>query len=73
MRKYHATPTRDAPTCDAAARDYERFKTASQASAEQWARRAMWLLVVVTSLWDIGVTFDKSLGLTARLLSASIH
>jgi len=58
MRQYHATPTRDA-----AAREYERFKTASQATAEQWARRAMWLLVVVTSLWDIGVTFDKSLGL----------
>jgi hypothetical protein len=64
----NATTTRDA-----ASGEYERFKTASQVAAEHWARRAMWLLVIVTSLWDIGVTFDKSLGLTARFLSASLR
>ena len=68
MRQHNATPKRDAGSGE-----YERFKTASQAAAEQWARRAVWLLVIVTSLWDIGVTFDKSLGLAARLLSASLH
>ena len=35
--------------------------------AEYWAKRAMWLLVAVTSLWDIAVTFDRHVELTARL------
>ena len=35
--------------------------------AECWARRAMWLLIAVTSLWDILVTFDRHFELTARL------
>ncbi len=43
-----------------------------QIAAEQWARRTMRLLVIVTSLWDIGVTFNSHLGLTARLIYASL-
>jgi hypothetical protein len=37
------------------------------AAAEYWAGRAMWVLVIIMSLWDIAVTFDKPLLLTARL------
>jgi hypothetical protein len=37
------------------------------AAAEYWAGRAMWALVIIMSLWDIAVTFDKPLLLTARL------
>ena len=37
------------------------------AAAEYWAGRVMWILVVMISLWDIAVTFDKPLALTARL------
>ncbi|HEV7613365.1 MAG TPA: hypothetical protein VGO37_15915 [Steroidobacteraceae bacterium] len=56
----------------AAPDECDRFKTASQIAAEYWARRAMWVLVIVTSLWDIGATFDRALGLTARFLYASL-
>ena len=37
------------------------------AAAEYWAGRAVWVLVIMISLWDIAVTFDKPLLLTARL------
>jgi hypothetical protein len=59
-------------TRDAASDECNRFKTTSQIAAEYWARRAMWLLVLATSLWDIGATFDRALGLTARFLYASL-
>jgi hypothetical protein len=36
-------------------------------AAEYWAGRAVWVLVIMISLWDIAVTFDKPLLLTARL------
>ena len=36
-------------------------------AAESWARRTMWILVIVTSAWDIAVTFDRHFALTARL------
>ena len=36
-------------------------------AAQSWARRTMWILVIVTSAWDIAVTFDRHTGLTARL------
>ena len=34
-------------------------QAASQVTLESWARRAIWLLVAVTSLWEIAVTFDR--------------
>jgi hypothetical protein len=43
-----------------------------QFAAEYWARRTMWLLVTVTSLWDIVVTFDKHFDLTGRLLTGRL-
>jgi hypothetical protein len=36
-------------------------ETAWQIAAEYWAKRIMWSLVAVTSLWDIAETFDKHL------------
>jgi hypothetical protein len=57
---------RPAMTDDAAERD-THAQSASQAEVESWARRAMWLLVAVTSMWDIAVTFDRHFELTARL------
>jgi len=37
------------------------------AAAEYWAGRAMWVLVIIMSLWDIAVTFDTPATLMARL------
>ena len=37
------------------------------AAAEYCAGRAVWVLAIMISLWDIAVTFDKPLLLTARL------
>jgi hypothetical protein len=45
---------------------------ASQFAAEYWARRTMWLLVTVISLWDIVATFDKHFDLTGRLLTGRL-
>jgi hypothetical protein len=36
-------------------------KTSRQETVEYWARRIMWVLVIITSLWDIAVTFGKHL------------
>ena len=55
-----------AMTVDPADRD-EHEQTAWQMEAESWARRAMWLLVAMTSLWDLAVTFGRHFYLTARL------
>jgi hypothetical protein len=49
-----------------------QFEAASQYAAEYWARRTMWLLVTVISLWDIVVTFDKHFDLTGRLLTGRL-
>jgi hypothetical protein len=35
-------------------------------AAEYWAARIMWLLVAVTSLWDISVTFGRHFALAMR-------
>jgi hypothetical protein len=34
-------------------------KASRQETAEYWARRIMWALVIITSFWDIAVTFGK--------------
>jgi hypothetical protein len=39
---------------------------ASQIRTEYWAKRIIWFLISLTSLWDIAVTFDKYLALTRR-------
>jgi hypothetical protein len=49
-----------------------QFEAASQFAAEYWARRTMWLLVTVISVWDIVVTFDKHFNLTGRLLTGRL-
>jgi len=36
-------------------------KTSRQETVEYWAHRIMWALVIITSLWDIAVTFGKHL------------
>jgi hypothetical protein len=43
------------------------FETMLPFAAESWARRTMWILVIVTSAWDVAVTFDRHFALTARL------
>ncbi|HXA34727.1 MAG TPA: hypothetical protein VNW26_00210 [Steroidobacteraceae bacterium] len=50
----------------------EQRERLAQIAAEYWARRTMWLLVTVTSLWDIAVTFDKYLGFTGRFIYAAL-
>jgi hypothetical protein len=37
-------------------------------TVEYWAQRIMWLLVAVTSLWDIVVTFDRHFDWSKRWL-----
>lgn len=51
---------------------HTQSEAASQYAAEYWARRTMWLLVTVISLWDIVVTFDKHFNLTGRLLTGRL-
>jgi hypothetical protein len=51
---------------------HKKSEAASQVAAEYWAKRTMWLLVTVTSLWDIVVTFDKHFDLTGRLLTGRL-
>jgi hypothetical protein len=36
-------------------------------AAEYWGRRIVWTLVILMSLWDIAVTFDRPSVLAARL------
>ena len=50
----------------------EQRERAAQIAAEYWARRTMWLLVAVTSLWDIAVTFDQYLGGAGRFIYAAL-
>ena len=45
----------------------DRTGTDLAAAAEYWAGRAMWVLVIIMSLWDIAVTFDTPATLMARL------
>jgi hypothetical protein len=47
-------------------------EAAFQYAAEYWARRTMWLLVTVVSLWDILVTFDRHFNVTGRLLTGRL-
>lgn len=51
---------------------HNKSEAASQFAAEYWAKRTMWLLVTVTSLWDIVVTFDRHFDLTGRLLTGRL-
>jgi hypothetical protein len=39
----------------------------AQITTEYWAKRTLWLLVALISLWDIAVTFDKHFALIRRL------
>jgi hypothetical protein len=45
----------------------DRTESGLAATVEYWAGRTVWVLVIMISLWDIAVTFDKPLLLTARL------
>ncbi|MHB8477080.1 MAG: hypothetical protein ACYDBZ_12435 [Steroidobacteraceae bacterium] len=45
----------------------DQAKSGLPAAVEYWAGRLVWVLVIMISLWDIAVTFDKPLLLTARL------
>jgi hypothetical protein len=45
----------------------DQTETDLAAVAEYWAGRAMWVLVMATSLWDIDVTFARPFALAARL------
>jgi hypothetical protein len=45
----------------------DRTESGLAVAAEYWAGRAVWVLVIMISLWDIAVTFDRPLLLTARL------
>jgi hypothetical protein len=49
-----------------AQRASNQAQTASQIRTEYWARRIIWFLISLTSLWDIAVTFDKHFALTRR-------
>ena len=50
----------------------EHLPRARQMPAEYWASRTLWLLVTVTCLWDIAVTFDQYFALSRRLLNAAL-
>jgi hypothetical protein len=43
-------------------------ETASQIVAEYWAARIMWLLVAMTSSWDVAHTFGPHFALAMRYL-----
>jgi hypothetical protein len=43
-------------------------ETALPTAAEYWAKRIMWCLVAVTSLWDIAETLDTHLAAFSKLL-----
>jgi hypothetical protein len=45
----------------------ERAESSLAAAAEYWGRRIVWTLVILVSLWDIAVTFDRPSILAARL------
>jgi hypothetical protein len=36
-------------------------RTSRQEMVEYWAKRIMWVLVIITSLWDISITFGRHL------------
>jgi len=36
-------------------------ETKRQETVEYWAKRIMWVLVIITSFWDIAVTFGRHL------------
>jgi hypothetical protein len=43
-------------------------ETALPPPVEYWAKRIMWLLVAVMSLWDIAETFDKHFAALSKVL-----
>ena len=45
----------------------DQAETDLAAVAEYWAGRAIWVLVIATSFWDIDVTFARPFILAARL------
>jgi hypothetical protein len=45
----------------------EQAEATLAAAAEYWGRRIVWTLVILMSLWDIAVTFDRPSVLVARL------
>src|SRR5450631_932574 len=57
----HAAKTRQTPDPS------DQTGTGLAAAAEYWAWRAIWVLVMATSLWDIHITFARPLTLAARL------
>jgi hypothetical protein len=45
----------------------DQAESSSASAAEYWGGRILWTLVILTSLWDIAVTFDAPSVLAARL------
>ena len=45
----------------------DQAESSLAAAAEYWGRRIAWTLVILMSLWDIAVTFDRPSVLVARL------
>lgn len=45
----------------------DQAESSLAAAAEYWGRRVVWTLVILMSLWDIAVTFDRPSVLAARL------
>jgi hypothetical protein len=45
----------------------DQSESSSASAAEYWSGRILWALVILTSLWDIAVTFDTPSVLAARL------
>jgi hypothetical protein len=52
---------------DSAPDSSDEAQSGLAAATEYWAGRAMWVLVIIVSLWDIAVTFDTPATLMARL------
>jgi hypothetical protein len=50
----------------------DHLATGAQTPAEYWASRTLWMLITVTSLWDITVTFDQHFALPRRLVYAAL-
>jgi hypothetical protein len=60
-------PAKGAAKADSTLDSSDQAESGLAAAAEYWAGRAMWVLVIIISLWDIAVTFDTPSTLMARL------
>ena len=59
---------RVATTAETPGRVTESKTAALPTPVEYWAKRIMWLVVAVTSLWDIAETFDVHFAVLSKVV-----